>query len=96
MQYDFEWDPEKARLNRGKHAVSFEQGATVFMDPRALSLYYYEHSTTEDRWITLGIAAGGMLLVVHHTFTDVDASTVKIRIFSCRKATTNEISRYGE
>ncbi len=33
MQYDFEWDPEKARLNRSQHAVSSEQGATVFMDP---------------------------------------------------------------
>ena len=40
-QYDFEWDPDKARRNRQKHRVSFEQGATVFRDPRAASLYCY-------------------------------------------------------
>ena len=96
MQYNFEWDPEKARLNRKKHGVSFEQGAVVFGDPRALSLYDGAHSMTEDRWITLGIAAAGTLLVVHHTFTEIDPSTVTIRIFSCRKATKNEISHYGE
>ncbi len=96
MQYDLEWDPEKARLNRRKHGVSFEQGATVFQDPRALSLYDKEHSVTEDRWITLGIAATGTLLVVHHTFIETDRTTVKIRIFSCRKATKNETSHYGE
>ena len=96
MQYNLEWDPDKARLNRKKHGVSFEQGASVFRDPRALSLYDEEHSVTEDRWITLGIAATGMLLVVHHTFTEIDPSTVMIRIFSCRKATKNEISQYGE
>ena len=96
MQYNLEWDPDKARLNRGKHGVSFEQGATVFRDPRALSLYDEEHSVTEDRWITLGIAANGIVLAVHHTFMDIDPSSVKIRIFSCRKATKNEISKYGE
>ena len=96
MQYNFEWDPDKARLNRKKHGVSFALGASVFRDPRALSLYDEEHSVTEDRWVTLGIAAIGMLLVVHHTFTEIDPSTVKIRIFSCRKATKDEIAHYGE
>ena len=35
MQYDFEWAPGKAQLNRRKHGVGFEQAATVFRDPRA-------------------------------------------------------------
>ena len=34
MEYDFEWDPNKARLNRRKHGVAFEQAATVFRDAR--------------------------------------------------------------
>jgi uncharacterized DUF497 family protein len=29
----FEWDPEKARRNRKKHGVSFEEAATAFLDP---------------------------------------------------------------
>jgi hypothetical protein len=94
-RYNFDWSPDKARRNRLKHGVSFEQGAGVFLDPRALSLYDQEHSETEDRWITLGISATGTLLVVHHTFEEIDESTVTIRIVSCRKATKKEISHYG-
>ena len=54
MQYSFEWDLEKNAMNRQKHRVTFEQAATVFRDPRMLSLYDGEHSDSqEDRWITL-------------------------------------------
>ena len=96
VHYDFEWDPEKGRQNRRKHGVSFEQGATVFRDPRAASLFDDEHSDTEDRWVTLGISAGGGLLVVNHTFAEIDATHVRIRIFSCRKANPEQIRQYGE
>ncbi|MBT8419418.1 MAG: BrnT family toxin, partial [Gammaproteobacteria bacterium] len=61
VQYDFEWDTEKARGNRRKHHVSFEQGSTVFQDPRAASLYDQKHSETEDRWVTLGISSNSGL-----------------------------------
>nr|VFJ99402.1 MAG: hypothetical protein BECKH772A_GA0070896_1016113 [Candidatus Kentron sp. H]VFJ99730.1 MAG: hypothetical protein BECKH772B_GA0070898_101673 [Candidatus Kentron sp. H]VFK04009.1 MAG: hypothetical protein BECKH772C_GA0070978_101574 [Candidatus Kentron sp. H] len=96
IQYDFEWDRKKARRNRRKHRVSFEQGATVFRDPRAASLYDGEHSQTEHRWITLGISSDSGLLVVHHTFEEIDAGLVRIRIFSCRKANHDEIRQYGK
>ena len=32
MQYDFEWDPRKAKTNLSKHCISFERAATVFRD----------------------------------------------------------------
>lgn len=64
MIYEFEWDPEKARANQHKHGVPFEEAATVFLDPRAVSLYDEEHSEQEDRWITLGFASTGRILVV--------------------------------
>lgn len=96
MDYDFEWDPNKARLNRRKHGVAFEQAATVFRDPRAVSIFDDAHSEREDRWVTLGLSAGGELLVVHHTFTELNAQAVRIRIFSSRKATKNETSQYRE
>ena len=95
MNYNFEWDPDKAKLNQRKHGVGFEQAATVFRDPRALSVFDDAHSQTEERWITLGVAAGGGLLVVHHTFEEMNANTVRIRIFSSRKATKNEAGQYG-
>ena len=96
MNYNFDWDPEKARRNRRKHGVGFEQAATVFGDPRALCVHDEEHSTGEDRWVTLGLSASGGLVVVHHTFEEVDATTVRIRIFSARKATKREIAAYTE
>jgi len=95
VNYNFEWDPDKAKLNQRKHGVGFEQAATVFRDPRALSVFDDAHSQTEERWITLGVAAGGGLLVVHHTFEEMNANTVRIRIFSSRKATKNEAGQYG-
>lgn len=95
MNYDFEWDTNKARLNLRKHGVSFEQAATVFRDPRAVSVFDAAHNRTEDRWITLGISASGGLLVVHHTFEEVNRMTVRIRIISSRHPTKNEVEQYG-
>jgi uncharacterized DUF497 family protein len=94
MDYCFEWDPNKAAANRRKHGVSFDQAATVFLDPRAMSLFDGEHSIEEDRWITLGISVGGGLLAVHHTYEEVDAATAQIRIISSRKATKHETDQY--
>jgi len=94
--YNFEWNPGKAQENRRNHGVSFEQAATVFQDPRAASVYDSQHSGKEDRWITMGISTTSGLLVVHHTFEEIDSSHVRIRIFSSRKATASEIKQYGE
>jgi len=44
MQYNFDWDGEKARTNRAKHGVSFEEAATVFRDSRMLTIYVGKHS----------------------------------------------------
>jgi len=82
MDYNFEWDPTKARSNRDKHAVAFEEAATVFRDSRAATMYDPDHSRTEDRWITLGISNVGRLLVVYHTFHDESGEAAAIRICS--------------
>ena len=95
MDYNFEWDPSKAAANRRKHSVSFEEAATVFLDPRGRSLFDDAHSEEEDRWVTLGVSSLGRLLVVCHTFRKVKKATCMIRIFSCRKATRRESEQYG-
>jgi uncharacterized DUF497 family protein len=95
MNYNFEWDPNKALSNKRKHGVSFEEAATVFLDPMALTIYDPDHSTIEDRWITLGISRTGRLLVVCHTFRDENKESVIIRIFSTRKATRQEMKQYN-
>ena len=96
MNYDFEWDPAKDRLNRRNHGVHFEQATHVFRDPRAISVFDEAHSKTEDRWVTIGLSANGGILVVHHTFRESCSSDIRIRMFSCRKASKREIAQYME
>lgn len=95
--YRFAWDPQKALDNLVKHRVAFEDAATVFRDPLILSMYDEAHSGTEERWITLGLAEGGTLLVVIHTFGETeDANRASVRIISARPATRAERHQYEE
>ena len=50
----YEWDPVKAEENAKKHRVRFEEAASVFLDPRALTFWDPDHSEEEDREITIG------------------------------------------
>jgi uncharacterized protein len=96
LQYDFEWNPDKARINIKKHNVSFEHAATIFKDPRVISVYDDGHSANEDRWVSMGLAFNGVLLVVHHTYRQINDKTVILRIISSRKATKREEKQYEE
>ena len=96
VDFNFEWDPAKAQHNKKKHGLSFEQAATVFTDPKAISLYDTEHCEDEDRWITLGLSANHGLVIVCHTFQWIGKSGARIRIFSSRKATRRESRQYSE
>lgn len=96
VDYRFECDPIKAVANRRKHGVDFNEAATVFLDPGALSVYDEEHSVREERWMTLGFSSSGGLLVVHHTYRMVSETEVRIRIFSARKALRREVLQYRE
>ena len=88
---DFEWDESKAAANLKKHGISFDEAASVFADPRALSFADVDHSALEDRSRTYGISRQGRLLVVVHTERHGG-----IRIISSRKATRYEKSLYEE
>ena len=96
MDYNFEWDPHKAHYNHRKHGIRFEEAATIFRDPKALTIFDSDHSEHEDRWITMGISKTGRLLIVCHTFQEENKETVSIRIFSSRKPTIKESNLYGE
>lgn len=96
IDYFFGWDPRKEQENRDKHAVTFDEAATVFRDSKAISIFDPDHSETEDRWITMGISEKGRLLIVIHTFREEREAAVTIRMISSRKATKHEIKTYGE
>ncbi len=88
----FAWDARKTSANLRKHGVSFEEAATVFLDPGAWTFYDPDHSESEDRFITIGISANQRLLFVSHA--DHDQETV--RIISARKATAREEEDYAK
>lgn len=96
LKYNFRWDSEKLKKNLAKHKVSFELAVTLFKDPHAITIYDDEHSTKEERWITLGLSSNKTLLVLHHTFESANKNTVVIRVISCRKANKNEEKQYKE
>ena len=59
-------DPAKAAENLKKHRVSFEEAASVFLDPLALTFWDPDHSDDEDREITIGRSARQRILFVAH------------------------------
>ena len=95
-QLEFTWDPVKAASNLAKHGVTFAQGATVFADALALTVFDAEHSEFEERWFTLGMASDGKLLAVSHTHTATGAASARVRIISAREATRNERRQYED
>jgi uncharacterized DUF497 family protein len=96
-QYQFEWDEEKAASNIRKHGVSFDLAATVFHDPRLLSMADLEHSTAGDeRWFSIGLASTGAALTIVYQWTERTNAEITIRLISARKATRGEIRSYGQ
>ena len=90
----FEWDPRKAEANAATHGVSFDEAVTVFLDTNALDGPDLQHSKTETRFLRLGRAADGRLLMVAYTLRrSHDAET--IRIISARRASRRERAAYG-
>ncbi|MFT3789479.1 MAG: BrnT family toxin [Rudaea sp.] len=93
-QLDVTWDPNKARRNLAKHRVSFAHGASVLLDPHALTVFDETHSEDEERWFTLGLANDGALLAVSHTYRVTGPDSAQVRVISARTATRRERDQY--
>lgn len=87
----FEWDSTKAIENTRKRRVSFEEAATVFGDPLALTFDDPDNSDQEHRLLTFGISERGRLLVVSHTYR-----RRYVRIISARCMDRSERRIYEE
>jgi len=90
----FLWDENKSRLNLAKHKVSFETAALIFEDPHSISRFD-RIKDGEERWQTIGVAAGMAVLLVAHT-DSMEGGEETIRIISARKATPHERKIYEE
>lgn len=84
----FEWDSNKDRINRAKHGIGFDEASQVF-ETDCLELFDDAHSDDEERFITIGPIAGGLVLVV---WTERPGPTT--RIISARWATQRERRMY--
>ena len=89
----FDWDPRKAKSNRLKHGVSFEEAATAFLDPTGLDGEDVEHSESEERRLRLAKSSLGRVLVVAYTIRRTDDEEVT-RIISARRASRKERKKY--
>ena len=79
----FEWDEKKNRRNRAKHGVSFEAATLVFEDPHAVGVPERAEEG-EERWKTVGMPAGVVLLLVVHTHRE-EGGEEYIRVISGAK-----------
>lgn len=87
----FEWDPAKAAANLKKHGVTFQEAATVFGDPLAVTFQDPDHSMDEERQITFGQSLQERLIVVSHT-----KRKDRLRIISARLMDRKERVIYEE
>jgi len=83
----FEWDAEKAQINKQKHGISFDQALRVFEDENRLEEIDEKHSENEIRYITIG-RVNDILYVV---YTERAENT---RLITARRANKKERTRY--
>jgi len=88
---EVEWDESKNRINQRKHDVSFQEAATIFLDPLELTIDDPAHTVSEHRFISIGQSFTGRLLVV--SYAEV---ANRIRIITARKPTRRERRVYEE
>jgi uncharacterized DUF497 family protein len=82
----------KDGANRRKHGVSFETAVKAFDDPDAVS-YLDRVVDGEERWHTLGLVGGVVILLVVHTIEEQNGEE-EVCIVSARKASSRERDRY--
>jgi uncharacterized protein len=75
-------EPSQAR-------VLFDEAATVFGDPLAITVDDPDHSQEEERFLTTGLSSRQRLIIVSHT----DRNT-RVRIISARIAAAAERKQY--
>jgi hypothetical protein len=85
----FVWDAEKAKKNLAKHAVRFEEAATVFGDP--LFKLVPASRNEEAREAAIGFDSSARLLYVVH----IEVEGEFIRIISARRAEFSEEQHYA-
>lgn len=85
---EFEWDEAKARLNLGKHGVSFVTAAAIFLNER-LERIDDREDYAEVRWIALGRVKTEVYRVVY-----TRRAKNHVRIITAQRASQDEEEIY--
>ncbi|CAH2394527.1 BrnT family toxin [Mesorhizobium ventifaucium] len=80
----FEWDAEKAKRNLAKHGVAFDLAKGIFDDPLHL-IVPDRFEDGEQRWHAIGMIEMLVVLLVVHTYPDLEDEE-RVRIIGVRKA----------
>lgn len=83
----FEWNEQKRATNLRKHGIDFVQASIIF-DGWTKTMPDEGRHLGEERFLTLGLLEGRVVVVAHTETTD------SIRVISIRKATTREQAFY--
>jgi uncharacterized DUF497 family protein len=83
------WDPAKAEANLRKHGVGFPEAVTLEDDQAAWWRDDEDHSTTEGRYVVVGMSYVGRILFVACTLRHG-----RMRPISARRATKRERHEY--
>ncbi|VXB20143.1 conserved hypothetical protein [Enhydrobacter sp. 8BJ] len=89
----FEWDISKNTSNQTKHGLSFELAIYAFFDEQGVS-ERHQIVDGEQRWRTLGMIDGCVVVFVGHLTHYDDKDTEVVRIITARKATKQEEREY--
>jgi uncharacterized DUF497 family protein len=92
MSIRFEWDPAKNDANERKHGLRFEDAKPLFIwEAERLDERDEEHSASEDRFISIGPIAPGLITVVW-----TEPADDLVRLISVRQSTKRERERYRQ
>jgi len=89
----FDWDLKKEESHVERPSIDFTMASPVFYDPDAVTEYDAEHSREgEDRWTTIGMV-GGNILLIRVRWTDQEGAAL-VRIISARIAGPHDRELY--
>ena len=86
MNFEFEYDSEKSRLNKEKHGIDFDEAQELWSDPGLVEIA--AKTVDEQRYLVIGKIAGKCWSAVITYRSD------RIRIISVRISRKEEVKLY--
>ena len=88
---EYEWDPERDRINQETRGISFAEASTVFLDPLHATVADDRYAYDEFRFRTIGYTLTNRLIIVAHA-----ERSDRIRIITARTVTPKERRQYEQ